>query len=30
MHPSKHTEVFEKEIHPHEMVKSLSKSVVVL
>ena len=28
--PSKHTEVFDKEIQPHEMVKYLCESVVVL
>ena len=28
--PSKHTEVFEREIQPHEMLKYLYESVVVL
>ena len=30
MYPSEHTEVFGREIQPHEMVKSLCDSVVVV
>ena len=30
MYPSKRTEVFEREIQPHRMVKSLSEKVAVL
>ena len=30
MYPSKHTKVFEREIQPHEMVKSLCEKELVL
>ena len=29
-YPSRHTKVFEREIQPHEMVKFLCESIVVL